>query len=113
MSDECHHICELISIVDNSHKTHGTYLVFLPRHLLPCKQNYPSVYIPGSNDDGTARDLQATAICARLAFFWVGESEGVGSSMVTLESHGTSDEGAAGDLDHRDVVRSKCWQSRA
>lgn len=56
---------------------------------------------------------QATAICARLAFFGVDESVGEGSSMISLESHGTSDEDAAGDLDHRDVVRSKCWQARA
>jgi hypothetical protein len=39
----------------------------------------------------TVWNSQATAICARLAFFGSDESEGVDSSMVTLESHGTSD----------------------
>lgn len=51
----------------------------------------------------TAWNSQATAICARLVFFG-GESEGVGSSMITLESHGTRDGDGAVDLDRRDVV---------
>ena len=48
-------------------------------------------------------DSQATAICARLAFFG-GDSEGVVSSMMTLESHGTRDGDVAADLDHHNVV---------
>jgi len=34
MSAARHHICKLISI-DNLYESRGTYLVFLPRHLLP------------------------------------------------------------------------------
>lgn len=41
----------LISI-DDLHAFRSTYLVFLPRHLLPLTQSYVSVYIPISRDDG-------------------------------------------------------------
>ena len=38
MLDECHHIYKLISI-DNQRNNGSTHLVFLPRHLLPSRQN--------------------------------------------------------------------------
>jgi hypothetical protein len=60
----------------------------------------------------TARDSQATAICARLALFG-GDSEGVGSSMMPLESHGTKDVCVAIDPDHHDVVRGRSTQAKA
>jgi len=59
----------------------------------------------------TAWNSQATAICARLAFFGA-ESEDVGSSMISFESHITNGGVVAVDLNLRDV-RGEWTQTRA
>jgi hypothetical protein len=51
MLDERHHIWQRVSF-DGLHASGGTNLVFLPRHLLPSKHDYPSACVPRTRDDG-------------------------------------------------------------
>jgi len=102
MLDERHHTCKLTSSVSTIYTRVAahTWSSFHGIYYLSSRTNFQ----PSSRfQEMTAWNSQATAICARLAFFG-GDSEGVGSSMVTLESHGPKDGDVAVDLDHRDVV---------
>jgi len=102
MLDERHHTYRLISSVSTIYARVAahTWSSFHDIYYLSSRTNFqPSPQF----QEMTAWNSQATAICARLAFFG-GDSEGVGSSMMTLGSHGTKDGDVAVDLDHRDVV---------
>jgi hypothetical protein len=109
MLDERHHIYKLISSVSTIHTRVASHTWSSFRGIC-CLSGRIILQSLSQVQEMTVWDLQATAICARLALFGGDESEGVESPMVSLESHGTSDGGVA---DHRDVVTGKCTTSES
>lgn len=103
MLDESRHTWIWVSMDLRRAQFKATYLVFLPRHLLPSRQDQLSACILSALG---GMNSQATAICARLWGVGDGELMGVESVIFALNTHGANDGDAAVLTDLCSVVES-------